>query len=251
MPIDKPDSGTIITKASIENMHEQVRSVINAVPSVNLGRGTFNIEQLPSLIARSNDTSAFHMRGIVNVTQPCDVKSLADQTVTTFSDTAPNTWDELQTSSGSNPYFVDELELNDGWFLKEDDVVFAFLCCRIRKTTQTTDGHQMWLGLNKTIRSGWLPALGDETPVLDAVDVGCVRLEDSSGNYGRDLEETITIASAFNGTTFGYSGDWTLAKIRVHGVMIQAEGAAFSGEVFEVTNGTIGAFVLRTSGIQT
>lgn len=245
MAIKKPSSGDVITKISITDMHEQVRAAINAVPPSSLGRGTFNMFQLPSLISKDREGS-FHMYDIAEVTEGCDVKYLNDQAETVFSDTEPNKWDELVDSDGENPYVLPALETdNTNWNLSEDDVVFVFFCCRVKSTSATNREYQMWLGLHKTI---------NDSLAVDAVDIGCVRLGNNSPEYNSQLEETITIASAFSGSTFGASGDWVLNKLRVHGVMIAATGAAPSpgvAPVFRVEHGTLGAVVLKTNGIQT
>tara|TARA_R100000049_G_C1948316_1_gene94503 strand:- start:1407 stop:2222 length:816 start_codon:yes stop_codon:yes gene_type:complete len=271
MPIDKPDSGSIITPDTIKDMHGQVRSAVNSVPVTSLGRGTFNMFQLPSLISRTAastfDTSDYGdlAYGFTDVTTDCEVKYVTDQANPTFTDTEPNVWDELEASDGSNPYRISELEDSGGWRLKEDDVVFVFLSCRIgsiRDGIDTFVGHggvQAWLGLYKTIITGWGPDIPPlEDPVVDAVDIGCIRLGNSALSYNDNLEETITIASAFNGTTFGYSGDWALTKLSAHGVLIKGDWRTDStgdydagGSIFTVKSGSMGAFVLRTSGIQT
>ena len=280
MPIDKPESGSIITTDTIKEMHEQVRSAVNSVPASSLGRGTFNIFQLPSLISRTAastlDTSDYGdlAYGFTDTTTSCDVKYVTDQSYPTFTDLEPNVWDELTASDGSNPYRISEIESTGGWRLKEDDVVFAFLSCRIssigNKKSESGSGAnvfvghggvQAWIGLYKTIITGWGPDIPPpEDPVVDAVDIGCVRLGNSSIPYDQNLEETITIASAFNGKTFGYSGDWCLTKLSAHGVLIKGDwrtdstgeaGYDAGGSTFTVESGFMGAFVLRTNGIQT
>lgn len=54
MGVTVPSSGTLITAASVEQMHEDVRAIVNALTSDNCRPNCFNEEHLPSIIADSD-----------------------------------------------------------------------------------------------------------------------------------------------------------------------------------------------------
>ena len=53
MPVNQPESGDIITKASITDMYNTVRAVVNAQSDATVTRGTFGDYQLPSIVRRA------------------------------------------------------------------------------------------------------------------------------------------------------------------------------------------------------
>ena len=274
MPIDKPDSGTVITPETIKEMHEQVRNSVNKVPVTSLGRGTFNMRQLPSLISRTastiSDDSPYGdlAYGFTEVTENCYVKYVSEQFSGPdfyFADFEPHIWDEIKAEDGSTPYRISSLADSGGWRLKKDDVVFAFLSCRVNEVDSAFVDHggaQVWLGLHKTALTGhsiFLATDDLDPPYQESVDIGCIRLGDDIASYDQGLEQTITIASAFSASTLGITTDkWSLVRLSAHGVLIKADHGSddpsdylAEGTTALIDNGTMGAFVLRTNGLQT
>jgi hypothetical protein len=54
MPVNPPDSGTPITKASITSMYDTVRDVANEQTAETISRGTFGDQHLPSIVRQAD-----------------------------------------------------------------------------------------------------------------------------------------------------------------------------------------------------
>ena len=80
MAVTRPGDGSAITKASVETMHNDARTLVNAIPAVGLGVDSLNHEQVPSLLVGTKplDYLEVNASDTVTTTELFAASSLAD-----------------------------------------------------------------------------------------------------------------------------------------------------------------------------
>lgn len=131
MAVNPPESGDVITPSSIETMHEQVRTVVNALQVGNLGRGSLRHDQLPSLV-EGYDT----------------VDIVADATVPLSATFGETTWaaDWIDLTNGGSPDYV--LDNSGAGYVLPNCILVAWATLRISGVSSGGDSrHQLWFNL--------------------------------------------------------------------------------------------------------
>jgi hypothetical protein len=228
MGIDLPESGDVITKSAIQDMHNSVRTRINSMSSQDWGRATFGFPQV-----NSSNASIIHHSDTVAVTSEVKVTSTG-QALTT-SDVLSN-WQELTTYRLSTGYALDSAG---------NDLLFWFNC-RLSEYTNAADSPKM--ASKRAVAAfalGWDLGSGVEIIAKSMRIVHFFKANHmpSGSSGGQEIPVSIWVHQAIPATTAG-----PLATLRVYAAKIA--GAASSDydptDKFVVSAGTTGMLMFRT-----
>lgn len=181
MSVNPPDSGSVITKASITDMYDAVRAITNAQTAETISRGTFGEQHLPSLVQQAE---------FLDVTTPVTIAGGGTFGV----GSPPPTFDEQTTYASWQvlaPYTMDNGGL--GYTLNAG-LVLAFASIRWstmgRALATGPVRQELWLNFNYTVNGNLFQSPINNRMLRNMTD-GSTMASDDAAWPGR-VEETFT-----------------------------------------------------------
>jgi hypothetical protein len=227
MAVTRPGDGSAITKASVETMHNDARTLVNAIPAVGLGVDSLNHEQVPSLLVGTKplDYLEVNASDTVTITEPFGSDTLADIRAN---------WKELA------GYTLDN---GGAGYTFPPCKVFAFCCLTITNysavtvTSHTNSGAYFVLGREDDDDTGVFHA--------DLSDVGRVfipqnRTGKALADRYSDMHHTVMITTVIDKTA--NVGDWVLEKLVIKGASARAGHP--DHPTMTIGHGSIGFFAM-------
>ncbi len=152
MPVNPPDSGSPITKASILDMYDAVRGVVNAQSPATVTRGTFGDQHAPSIVQAAQ---------FLDVNTPVTVN-------TGFTNTPPPVFDELTTYASWQTLAPYTLDNGGAGYTVGAGIVLMYASIRWSEHVRAIVGYneqELWFNFNYTV-NGTLPQLGINNRML-------------------------------------------------------------------------------------
>lgn len=224
MSIARPDSGTVITKADIQAMHQAVRAPVNAVLESQFDRGALGPHVLPSLLFDGD---------AIDITDT----TLIDAYMT----------DESEADVLANWKLVTGFLLNNAtagyvlppciivvWAtLRVEDFYDPLLLTEVKPEQR----QQCWVALTRTI---------DGVESCDLTDLGMVHGQrETTTDIYVECEEVITIWTVINQSLAGAS--FSLDSLQVRAAIGDGGPVAGTSAFYKIKGGALGFFAVPTN----